>query len=159
MIDHVSAWYVGLSLREKILVGVAAGMSAVLIAIYGLYLPLVSSIDEKRLEYRTALERRVGVEAMIASSEKKPASSSFAPIAGPIEQAISQRAVEAGFVLEKVEPTGNGRTSIAMAQARPSALLKWLAELEQQNIVVEAIEMKAANASTVSLSATLAGQP
>ncbi len=157
MIAKLSGWYLALSLREKILVGIAAALSAILVAIYGVYLPLVASIQDKRTEYRAALERRLAVEAMVASAADRPTKMPVPKVAGPIEQLVSQRAVEAGFSLEKAEAVGNGRVAIAMAQARPPALLKWLAELEQAGIVVEQIDIKAATGGSVTIAATLVG--
>jgi general secretion pathway protein M len=158
MIAKLSGWYMGLSLREKILVGVAAGLSAVLIAIYGLYMPLTGVIQDKWIEYRTALDRRVAIEAVVASSTDREASAPAQAVSGPIEQIVNQSATEAGFTLEKAEAAGNGRVAISMAQARPSALLKWLAELELKGVMVEQIDVKAATAGSVSMTATLAGQ-
>jgi general secretion pathway protein M len=151
MIDKLVNWFEALSLREKVLVGVAAILSALLVAIYVVYFPLTSSIQEKRVEYREALERRVAVEAMATQS-----SGAVVATAGPLEQMVNQRATEAGFTLEKADPAGNGRVTIAMAQARPAALMKWLAELELEGIVADQIEVKAGSAGTVSVNATLA---
>lgn len=156
MIDKLANWFEALSLREKVLVGVAAVLSALLVAIYGIYFPLTTSIQEKRVAYREALERRVTVEAMVAQANKKPSGAAVIATTGPLEQLVNQRATEAGFTLEKVDAAGNGRVTIAMAQARPAALMKWLAELEPEGIVAEQIEVKAGSAGIVSVNATLA---
>lgn len=156
MIDKLVNWFEALSLREKVLVGVAAILSALLVAIYVVYFPLTSSIQEKRVEYREALERRVAVEAMATQAIQKQSSGAVVATAGPLEQMVNQRATEAGFTLEKADPAGNGRVTIAMAQARPAALMKWLAELELEGIVADQIEVKAGSAGTVSVNATLA---
>lgn len=157
MIEKLANWFEALSLRERVLVGVAAVLSALLVAIYGVYFPLTTSIQEKRVAYREALERRVAVEAMVAQANAKQSGVAVAAATtGPLEQVVNQRATEAGFTLEKADPAGNGRVVIAMAQARPAALMKWLADLEQQSIITEQIEVKAGSAGTVSVNATLA---
>ena len=156
MIDKLAIWYEALSLREKILVGVAAILSLLLVAIYGIYFPLTTSIHEKRVEYREALERRVAIEALLTQANQKQNVAVVATISGPLEQVVNQRATEAGFTLEKADAAGNGRVSITMAQARPAALMKWLAELELDGIVADQIEVKAGSAGTVSVNATLA---
>jgi general secretion pathway protein M len=158
MIGKLSNWYLALSLREKILVGIAAALSFVLVAIYGLYLPLVGLIEAKRIEYRAALERRVAIEAMVASQTDRSAIVAAPKVSGPIEQLVSQRATEAGFAVEKAEAARDGRVVLAMAQARPPALLKWLAELEQAGIAVEQIDIKTGAIESVAVTATLAGQ-
>lgn len=156
MNEKLANWFDGLSLREKVLVSVAAILAALLVAIYGIYLPLTNSIHEKRVEYREALERRVAIEATVVQANQKQAGSVVADMPGPLEQVVNQRATEAGFTLEKADAAGNGRLSISMAQARPAALMKWLAELETAGIVAEQIEVKAGSAGTVSVNATLA---
>jgi general secretion pathway protein M len=156
MIEKLANWFEALSLREKVLVGVAAILSVLLVAIYGVYFPLTTSIQEKRVAYREALERRVAVEAMVAQPNQKPRAAAVTATSGPLEQVVNQRATEAGFALEKADAAGNGRVAIAMAQARPAALMKWLAELELEGVVAEQIEVKAGSAGTVSVSATLA---
>jgi general secretion pathway protein M len=156
MIEKLTSWFDGLSLREKVLVGVAATLSALLVAIYGVYFPLTNSIHEKRVKYREALERRVSIEAIVVQANQKQAGSVAADMTGPLEQVVNQRATEAGFTLEKADAAGNGRVGISMAQARPAALMKWLAELEMAGIVAEQIEVKAGSAGTVSVNATLA---
>lgn len=156
MIEKLVNWFEALSLRERVLVGVAAILSALLVAIYGVYFPLTTSIQEKRVAYREALERRVAVEAMVAQANQKQSGAAVVSTTGPLEQVVNQRATEAGFTLEKADAAGNGRVSIAMAQARPAALMKWLAELELEGIIAEQIEVKAGSAGTVSVSATLA---
>ena len=72
-----------------------------------------------------------------------------------LETLINQSAAEAGFTLEKVDASGSDRTVITITQARPSALLKWLAELELQGVITEQIDVKAGNAGTVAVNATL----
>lgn len=156
MIDKMANWFDGLSLRERLLVGMAAVLSALLIAIYGIYIPLTTSIQEKQVAYREALERRVAIEAMVEQANQRQIVAIVAAPAGPLEQLVNQRATEAGFTLEKADPAGNGRVSIKMPQARPTALMKWLAELEQEGIVAEQIELKVGSAGTVSVNATLA---
>ncbi len=156
MTDKLANRFEALSLREKVLVGIAAVLTALLVAIYGIYFPLTTSIQEKRVVYREALERRVAVEAMVAQGSQKPSGAAVIATTGPLELVVNQRATEAGFTLEKVDAAGNGRVAIAMAQARPAALMKWLAELELEGIVAEQIDVKAGAAGTVSVNATLA---
>ncbi|MEY4999666.1 MAG: hypothetical protein RIS00_1710, partial [Pseudomonadota bacterium] len=43
MIEAFKNWYNNMSLRERVMVAVAAGLSAVVVAIYGLYLPLTNA--------------------------------------------------------------------------------------------------------------------
>ena len=155
MKQQVVQWYTGLSLREKVLVGIAAALFALVFTVYGVYLPLTSAITEKRLAYREALERRVSIEAMVDNAAQNQPKAAAIIFDTSLETLINQSAAEAGFTLEKVDASGSDRTVITITQARPSALLKWLAELELQGVITEQIDVKAGNAGTVAVNATL----
>ncbi|MEW6574969.1 type II secretion system protein GspM [Sphingorhabdus sp.] len=155
MKQQVVQWYTGLSLREKVLVGIAAALFALVFTVYGVYLPLTSAITEKRLAYREALERRVSIEAMVDNAAQNQPKAAAIISDTSLETLINQSAAEAGFTLEKVDASGSDRAVITITQARPSALLKWLAELELQSVVTEQIDVKAGNAGTVTVNATL----
>lgn len=155
MKQQVIQWYSGLSSREKVLVGIAAALFALVFTIYGVYFPLTSAITEKRLAYREALERRVSIEAMVDNAAQNQPKAAAIISDTSLETLINQSAAEAGFTLEKVDASGSDRTVITITQARPSALLKWLAELELQGVITEQIDVKAGNAGTVAVNATL----
>lgn len=155
MKQQVVQWYTGLSLREKVLVGIAVALFALVFTVYGVYLPLTSAITEKRLAYREALERRVSIEAMVDNAAQNQPKAAAIISDTSLETLINQSAAEAGFTLEKVDASGSDRTVITITQARPSALLKWLAELELQGVITEQIDVKAGNAGTVAVNATL----
>lgn len=156
MIDTVRNWYAALSLRERIMVGVAAGLTAVLVAIYGLYLPLTQAITDQRVAYREALERRVAVEAMVADLRSKSATGASARASVALDKSVQASAADAGFSLDQVAAEGDARVSFVIAQARPAALMKWLAENETAGIAVERIDVKPAGADTVSAQVQLA---
>lgn len=155
MKQQVIQWYTGLSSREKVLVGIAAALFALVFTIYGVYFPLTSAITEKRLAYREALERRVSIEAMVDNAAQNQPKAAAIISDTSLETLINQSAAEAGFTLEKVDASGSDRNVITITQARPSALLKWLAELELQGVITEQIDVKAGNAGTVAVNATL----
>lgn len=155
MIQPIILWFTGLSLREKMLVGIATVLLALIVTIYGIYFPLTSAITVKRIEYREALERRVAIEAMVENAVQNQPKAAAIISATAVETVINQSATEAGFTLEKVDAAGNDRAVITITQARPSALMKWLAELELQGVITEQIDLKTGSAGTVSVNATL----
>ncbi len=101
MKQQVVQWYTGLSLREKVLVGIAAALFALVFTVYGVYLPLTSAITEKRLAYREALERRVSIEAMVDNAAQNQPKAAAIISDTSLETLINQSAAEAGFTLEK----------------------------------------------------------
>ena len=156
MMQPIIHWFTALSLREKVLVGIATVLLALVVTIYGIYFPLTSAITVKRIEYREALERRVAIEAMVDNAVQKQPQAVAVISDTAVETVINQSAAEAGFTLEKVDAAGNDRAVITITQARPSALMKWLAELELQGVIIEQIDVKTGSAGTVSVNATLA---
>jgi len=159
MMQQIIQWFTGLSLREKILVGIASMLLALVVAIYGIYFPLTSAILDKRIEYREALERRVAIEAMVAHAARKQPGAAATESGAAVETLINQSATEAGFTLEKLDAAGTEGAVITITQARPSALLKWLAELELRGLRTEQIDIKTGSAGTVTVNATLARGP
>ncbi|HEX4873358.1 MAG TPA: type II secretion system protein GspM [Sphingorhabdus sp.] len=156
MMQPIIHWFTALSLREKVLVGIATVLLALVVTIYGIYFPLTSAITEKQIEYREALERRVAIEAMVDNAVQKQPQAVAVISDTAVETVINQSAAEAGFTLEKVDAAGNDRAVITITQARPSALMKWLAELELKGVITEQIDVKTGSAGTVSVNATLA---
>ncbi len=156
MIENLTVWFSELTLRERILLGIAAILSASLIAIYGLYIPLNQAIHQKRIDYREALEQRAAIEMASDSVGRNAQAPMKTFVTSPLDQFINQSATEAGFAPDSVTLDRIGRVSIILRQARSPAMLKWLAELERNGVGVEQIEVKAGTDGTVSVSATLA---
>jgi general secretion pathway protein M len=149
MIEAVKNWYINMSLRERVMVGVAVGLSAVLVAIYGLYLPLTNAITDQRIAYREALERRVSVEAMVAELRSNARRGIVANELGALEPMIRATATEAGFSVDELTSQGQDRVALYMAQAKSAALMKWIAETELSGVLVETVEIKQAGDQTV----------
>lgn len=149
MIEAFKNWYNNMSLRERAMVAVAAGLSAVVVAIYGLYLPLTNAITDQRIAYREALERRVSVEAMVADLRANASPTVAAGEQAALEPIIRGTATEAGFSVDELTSQGQDKVALYMAQAKPAALMKWIAETEMSGVLVETIEIKQAGDQTV----------
>jgi general secretion pathway protein M len=70
-------------------------------------------------------------------------------LGAPLDVVVSQSAGEAGFTLDRNDPQGNGRVSIAIGQARPVAFFGWLAQLETMGIDVETLNARPVPGSNV----------
>ena len=153
MMESLRSAFDGLSRREKILVSVAGALTTIVIIVFLIAMPLLDGINNKQKEYIAALERRAQLEVHIAAMQGAKAvrydSSS------PLQTLISQSAAEAGFALDRVDAPSAGTVDIAMAQARPQALMAWLNDWEARGVSVQKIDIKAANNGTVSVTASL----
>lgn len=150
MIEAIKNWYKNMSLRERLMVAVAAGLSAVVVAIYGIYLPLTNAITDQRIAYREAFERRVSVEGMVADLRANAGPAVITSEQEALEPIIRGTVTEAGFSVDELTSQGENKVALYMAQAKPAALMKWIAETEMSGVLVETIEIKQAGGQTVS---------
>lgn len=155
MIAALQHWFGALSLREKVMVSVAAALLGIIIAVFLIALPLLTAIEKRQSDYVDALDRRATVEARIAqvADAKAPAAGSLG--AGSLQQVISQSAAEAGFALDRADAPAPDTTDIAMAKARAPALMVWLNDWESRGVIIRRIDMKAGNDGTISMTASL----
>lgn len=153
MMSALQHWFDGLSLREKIMIAVAALLTGIVAIIFLIALPLIGGIQAKQKIYLAALERRAQIEARIGNiAAAAPVSANFQ---GSLQSLISQSAAEAGFALDRADAPAPDSVNISMAQAKPKALMAWLNDWETQGIFAEQLDMKAGNDGTVSVTALL----
>ena len=67
MIDNARNWFVGLSQREKILVGIAGLLLAGLVGFYGIARPMVGAMESAEERYLAAVERQARIDAKVAA--------------------------------------------------------------------------------------------
>lgn len=119
---RVSAWYIGLTERERMLVSVAGGLMALIVLIYAIILPVGQALDDAAVRHRLATERagRIAaqIDALKAAPRVKPAA-----LAGPVEQVAGASAQAAGFVVQSSQRRGADAVVIVIPTARPSAAL------------------------------------
>jgi general secretion pathway protein M len=135
MTERLLLWYRARTTREQYLV--LAGGAMVLIALcYFLVVPLGDALDSAKARHADAVialgETQVRVDAVKAAQRDRPAA-----LDAPLESLIRARANDAGFALASVVPQGSDRVQIAIASARPGALVGWIAELEAGGILVD----------------------
>ena len=151
-------WFTALSLREKIMVAVAAILAAAIIGVYAITLPLLNAVDGKRADYFTALDRRAAIVSMVtAASAGRPGAANLP--AGDMRELVSQSALDAGFALDRADAQGADAASFAMTKAKPAAFMVWLNDWEARGITVQALDMKAGTDGTVAVTATFARRP
>lgn len=155
MIDFVRTWFNALSSREKILISVLALLLASFIGFYGVFKPFVGAMNTAELRYQEAVERKGRIEVKSSlfdkageGSEKKEKSAS-----GSIQAIISLSAGEAGFATSAINAQSDGSITMTVDSAKPTALFRWIALLEQRGIMVS--EMSANPVSNETITATV----
>jgi general secretion pathway protein M len=132
------AWFSALSLREKRLVMTAAALMVVTLFWFGLARPVSDGLADARIRHSNAVLRLAEIAGQL-ESVKLMQRTRAAPIAAPLETVVRERAASAGFALANVSPQPNNGLQIAIAAARPGALIGWIADLEASGILVESL--------------------
>lgn len=154
MMGRVNAWYIGLTGRERALVSVAGALVALVVALYGIILPIGTALDDAAVRHRLATERAGRIEAQIAALKSAPRAR-VAALAGPVEQVAGASAQEAGFVVQSNQRRGSDMAVIVIPTARPSAALAWIDGLSAQGLAVEQLTITPAPDGTVAVNVTL----
>lgn len=151
MIDFIRTWFDALSSREKILISVLAVLLAGFIMFYGVFKPFSGAMDNAELRYQEAIERQVRIEAKAAffDATKQGSEGEVQSVSGPIETIISQSAGEAGFATSAINAQSDGSVTMAIDSAKPTALFRWIAMLEQRGIMVSEISVNPGSNETV----------
>ena len=153
MIAAIGVWFGALTRREQWLLGTAGALTSLVVAIFGILMPILSTIDQARLDHEEAVQRRGRVIAAADAAQKPKGQRSTAM--ADIDILITQNAAEKGFDLVKSGNGAPGQISFRIDQARAPALLSWLTELEGQNVAVRAVTLRPGANSTVTVDAQL----
>lgn len=154
MMGRVSAWYVGLTTRERTLVSVAGVLMGLVVLVYGIILPVGAALDDAAVRHRLATERAGRIAAQMDALKSAPRAKTTA-LAGPVEQLAGASAQEAGFVVQSNQRRGSDAAVIVIPTARPSAALAWIDGLSAQGLAVEQLTITPAPDGTVSVNITV----
>jgi len=154
MMAAIRLWFAALTQREQWLVGVAGALTALAVSIFGILLPILSAVDQAKIDHDDAVQRRGRIIATVDAAQKMETGQPSAATAD-IDLLITQNAAEKGFDLVKSANSAPGQISFRIEQARAPALLAWLTELEGQNVVVRSVALRPGANSTVSVDAQL----
>ncbi|MGB5723546.1 MAG: type II secretion system protein GspM [Parasphingorhabdus sp.] len=154
MIENARNWFVGLSQREKILVGVAGLLLAGLVGYYGIARPMFDAMTAAEERYLDAVERHARIDAKVAALQL-PADGAASKFGRGIDVFVSQSAGETGIAVGSINPQSDNRVNMVVESAKPTALFGWLARIEREGIAVESLSVNPAGNGTVSATLTL----
>ncbi len=154
MIDNARNWFVGLSQRERVLVGVAGLLLAGLVGYYGIARPMLGAMTAAEERYVDAVERQARIDSKVAALQQ-PVDGATVKFSGAIDAFVSQSAGETGIAVGSVVPQSGNRVNMVVESAKPTALFGWLARIERQGIAVEALNVSPAGRGAVSATITL----
>lgn len=140
MIRTLNHWLAGRSERERILLGILAGLIA-LVMIYGaIWLPLRFWERHAQQSLRMARAQQADLHFLQAQPAQSgptniPAGPELVLLAGndPLQTRLTRSAATVGLELKPIQSGEGGVTTIELAHARNAVLLHWLALVESQS--------------------------
>ncbi len=146
----------GRTRRERIMLATMGVLTALVIAVYGVALPLINGTQDARSAYAEAVTRHGRIAAKIDALAAMQGGRGGLP-SGAFADFIRQSAESAGFTLDNSDPSGPGMVAIRIGSAAPQALFGWLGGLEARGISVDnlTVEPTAPGAGMLTVSATL----
>ncbi|WP_373491602.1 type II secretion system protein GspM [Parasphingorhabdus sp.] len=154
MIENARNWFVGLSQRERILVGVAGLLLVGLAGYYGIARPMFGAMVSAEQRYLDAVEQRARIDAKVAALQQ-PKDGDVVRFSGAIDAFVGQSAGETGIAVASVTPQSDKRVNMVVESAKPTALFGWLARIEQEGVAVEALSVNPVGNGTISANLTL----
>jgi len=154
MTGGIKDWFQALSQREKILVSILGVLIVLIGGYYGIVRPFAGAMERAETEYVEAIERQASIEAKVAALNA-PRDEEMVVISGPVETYVSQSAGEAGFAVGSLAADGDNQVNITIDSAKPTALFRWLAELEARGVSVADMDIRPSAESTISATITL----
>ena len=98
------------------------------------------------------------VWSALARARTAPLGAGGPATTGPVDAIVTRTAAAAGFPGARVAAMGAGRASVSLDAARPQALFGWIAQMEQQGLVVERLRVQANQDHTLSAEMTMAAR-
>ena len=133
----MSAWWSGLSMREKALLLAAGALTALVVVWYGLMSPALSAREDARQARQQAADDLARLEHQAAAHRARaPAvtgvavSSSAAMNADAFKTEVTQAAQSAGLAISRLQGGEDGRFGLVFEQADPRQFFYWLNEIE-----------------------------
>lgn len=154
MIDELKSWIAGRTRREQLLLGIAAGLVAFALVVFGLILPGASAIQSAEKELDLVIDRRGRIEAVAALAKTMSGSAPAPVVAVSLESVISESAAADGFEIADGTAVGDFEYRFRLGSTKASALLGWLTALEAQGVELAQISLKRGEGGFVSAEVT-----
>lgn len=143
-------WWDARSERERWLVGAMLVLALILLLWLLIVRPLSDALDAAKMRHGEA-----AIALAEARARARPGLAGGRAAAGPADAIVARTAAAAGFPGARVAAQGPGRATAALDAARAQALFAWLAQMEQEGLVVERLRVQANPDRTLSAEMTL----
>lgn len=131
----MSAWWSGLSLRERILVAGAGAITALVVIWYGLMAPALSARADARANRQAAADQLAEIERLLTVRRAHaPSAATTALASAPGGEAfkaeVTRAAQAAGLSISRLQGSDASRFALVFEAADPRQLFYWLNEIE-----------------------------
>ncbi|MDF2447016.1 MAG: epsM [Moraxellaceae bacterium] len=128
--------WVMLQPREQRALAVAGAFTAVLVLVYGLWLPSRAAAQKAQVRYETQ-------RALLLQLQGQGGVATGAPVTGgSVLRVASDAAGASNLALSRIEPEGEGRVRVWLEKADFNAVAGWLAALSAQGIRLEEAQVE-----------------
>ncbi|MFN3582701.1 type II secretion system protein GspM [Phenylobacterium sp.] len=125
------AWWTTRTPRERLLLGVMAGLLLVFGLWFGVHRPLAQARAAAERRYDRALKEEAAIEIAAARIRTLRTAGGGASRKAPAAEAVNASAAAAGVTLSRVEPDPVGGVQVAVGGVSPAQLFPWLAALQR----------------------------
>ena len=125
-------WWHGLTGRERMMILIAGGLTAILVVYFLMFVPLRDAHNNAEREYRRMSLEAQQVFQGIAQLESQVAAvpSGVETTNESLELLLSRTATAAGLQIVRLQPSGSNQTTVWFDTANAQTLMLWLTELE-----------------------------
>ncbi len=149
--SRLRTWRAGLTVRERHMVDLAGALTGLIVAAYGVVLPIGAAYDAASQRHEAAVQRSAALVAQVKALDTAPT----ARLDGALDQRVAASAQEAGLVVQSLQPRGRDRVAVTVASAPVAAALRWLDRLGGTGLGVEVLALRPLGDGTVALDVTL----
>ena len=122
MTASLRTWFAQLSPREQWLVGIAGGLAAIVLLIFGILLPAMSAIDNAKIAQDDAVQRRGRIEATVAAANYHSVEAASAAALGGCDAA--RKGAGACVIVAYIRPKGWQARSVQLSADATRAFSK-----------------------------------
>lgn len=142
-------WWAGRSPRERVLLGVMAALLAAVL-VWLIFVAFANARDRAVLRLDTAVTDMGRINAA-AAVIRRAQRAGPAPAAGTAVMIIGAAASQTGLALSRIDPQGNDRVGIAIANASSKAVFGWIAGLERRGYLVDRLTIRTNSDATIAV--------
>ena len=129
----IKQWWETREPREKILVGTALFLSAIIAVWFGIVAPLMSAKSDARLELSRTVQDKVFIERALANINRQNNDVSGPAADGDVfRAAVTRAAQQRGLAIARLQNGSSGTLQLSFTDAVPIELYSWLEDISRE---------------------------